>query len=231
MKDSPISTENLFLFLKKVPLLAVLDDATLLEFASFCYVKKASKGQIIFRRGDPSESVYLVRSGSVMEFAGGPNELEIVVKVRHEGDYFGEMGMFIDEPQLVTSVAVSPSVLIGIPREIFLRYVWSDVRLMRYLIKVLASRLKKSGERLISHALLDARARLAYILLWLEQEEGGKGVITVTQEYIAQYCGLARQTAAGILGEWKQMNWIITSHGKIEVLDKAALVDVILESD
>jgi CRP-like cAMP-binding protein len=174
--------------------------------------------------------VYIVRSGVVAEFAGGPNELEIVIKERREGDFFGEIGILLAEPCLVTTVSIRPSVLVTIPQDEFLRLIQSEPSLTLYLLSTFARRLKISGEQLTAYAFLDAPARLAYMIMRLESDEGNRGSISISQEDLAQRCGLARQTVARILREWRSTGCIITRRGRIEVLDRARLNDVMRES-
>lgn len=229
MADFNISPTETGLFLKTVPLLAGLSENALLSIARVCSLKRIQCGQVLFRRGDAPEAVYLVKSGVVVEFAGGPNELEMIVKARRRGDYFGEMGILVDEPSLVTAIATQAGTLVVIPKQEFLTLVWSQPSMMKYIIKTLIHRLKMSSEKQISFAMMDAHARLAYVLLWLEQEEGKSGFITTTQEDIASCCGLVRQTVAKILGEWRRLGLINTLHKKIVLIDRAALVQVMLE--
>lgn len=225
---SPIQLQS---FLKQVPLFAGLDDSQLEALARVCYVKRVERGHIVFRRGDPSNAVYILWSGSIAELAGGPNELEIIVKVRHKSDYFGETGMLIDEPQMVTAMARQSSLFVVIPRHEFLILVWSEVKVMKYIMRTLINRLKDAGECQVTYAMLNTHARLACFILRLEQEEGGNGFITVSQEYLAQCCGFTRQTVARILKKWRKASWIITKYQKIEIINRAALVDIILESE
>jgi CRP/FNR family transcriptional regulator, cyclic AMP receptor protein len=225
-----VSTTDLLLFLKRVPLLAGLNDAALATLARACRVEHVPQDSVIFSRGDPAEAVYIVRSGIVAEFAGGPNELEIVIKERRESDFFGEMGMLLNEPYLVTTVAMRASELIVISHDEFLRLVQSEPSVMQYLLRIFARRLKISGEQLTAYAFLDAPARLAYMILRLERDEGSQGSVTVSQEDLAQRCGLARQTVARILGEWRAANWIITHRGSLQLVDRTSLSNVMRES-
>jgi CRP-like cAMP-binding protein len=230
MAKPRVSPADLLVFLKRVPLLSGLDDRALAIVASACRIEHAPKDAVIFSRGDPAQVLYIIRSGVVAEFAGGPNELEIVIKERREGDFFGEMGMLLGEPYLVTTIAMSPSVLVTLPRDEFMRLVQSEASITLYLLSTFARRLKISGEQLTAYAYLDAPARLAYMVMRLERDEGDRGFISVSQEDLAQRCGLARQTVARILGEWRDTGWIITRRGKIEVLDRSGLNDVMRES-
>ena len=113
---SRFSTTEILLFLKEVPMLAELDVETLEILAMGCHVKRVKRGHVVFRRGDSSKAVYLVQSGSIAEFAGGPNELEMVVKERHKGDYFGEMGILDNNLRSATAHVIEDVQLLSISR-------------------------------------------------------------------------------------------------------------------
>jgi CRP-like cAMP-binding protein len=219
---------ELLAFLKNVALLAGLSEVSLARMAGLCHVKNAPRGFVIFSRGDLAEAFYLVRAGLIAEFAGSRgSDVEVFIKERRPGDFFGEMAILLDEPELVTVMAVRDSALVVIRREHFLKLVDSEPSVASFLMRTFARRVKASGEQQVTHTLLQAPARLAYIVLRLEQEEGGHGTISVTQDYLAQRCSLARQTAARVLGEWRRAGWIVTNRGRIEIKDRAAISRVL----
>lgn len=213
--------------LKRAPLFHDLAPETLKRLSRLFSRKRVEKGKVIFIEGEPAEQLYLVMSGSVLEHVTGPNELEIPVKERLPGDYFGEMGMLIGEPQFVTAIAAQPACLAVLPRNEFLSLVRSEPSMSLFLLRTLAHRLRQAAEFGIAYAYLDAYARLAYVVLMLEEDEGSSGSIKHSQEELAQRCGLARQTVARILGEWRDAGWLRTARGRIEGIDRRALKQIV----
>ena len=61
------------------------------------------------------------------------------------------------------------------------------------------------------------------MLLQLDQQADNDGVIKVTQEDLAQYVGLARQTVAQALGQWRRVGWVETGRVRIEIKNREAL--------
>ena len=72
-------------------------------------------------------------------------------------------------------------------------------------------------------AFMDAQARLARLLLELEEQEQDKGYVTISQDELAHRTGLIRQTVAKALGEWRRAGWLITGRGRILILNRKAL--------
>ena len=71
------------------------------------------EGQFLFRQGDPSDLVYVVRSGEieiVRERADGAEERVTVIGA---GGYFGELGPMLNLPRSASARALRPTVLTG----------------------------------------------------------------------------------------------------------------------
>ncbi len=189
--------------------------------------KQVEKGNVVFSEGDPAEALYLVLKGSIVEHLTGLNDAEIVVKERLPGDYFGEMGMLLNEPQFVTAIARHSTALAILPKKEFLSLVKTEPTLSLFLLRTLAHRLRLSAQMGISYACFDAPARLAYLILTLESEEGQSFSIAHSQEELGQRCGLARQTVSRILGEWRKAGWLKTCRNRIEAIDRKALQHIL----
>ena len=90
------------------------------------------------------------------------------------------------------------------PRQAFLGILEAEPALARRILELTANRLRGSSERESALAFLDAQARLARLLLQLEQQAPEKGYVTISQEELAQRTGQTRQTVAKALGRWRQ---------------------------
>jgi len=219
-----VDASDLISFFKTVPLLVGLSDSSLLNLALKCRTRNVPRGYIVFSRGDTAEVFYIIYTGMTAEFAGSPRgDVEIFIKERRQGDFFGEMGILLDEPATVTEMAIHDSTLVIIRRDVFLKLVDQEPSVASFLMRTFARRVKASGEQQATNTLLQAPSRLAYIVLRLEQEEGSRGIISETQDYLAQRSGLARQTVARILGEWQKKGWISTHRGWLQVNDRMAI--------
>jgi len=189
----------------------------------YCTYKKVEKGCVIFTEGDPADHLYLIVKGTVSEHVMGLNDFDMVVKERLHGDYLGELGMLLNESQFVTAIAASTSTIAILPKKEFLYLVHTEPSLSLFMLRTLAYRLKLAAQINISYAFFDAPERLAYLILSLERDEGGVGAISHSQEELGRRCGLARQTVARILGEWRSSGWLRTGRSVIDRIDRNAL--------
>jgi CRP-like cAMP-binding protein len=182
-----------------------------------------SKGEILFFQSDPSDSAYLVHSGSISIVLTSSDGREMVINEMHSGDLFGELGIITQRSRSTNAVARSDSELLVIPRQTFLKVMDNEPQLTRTLLEITANRLQVSGRRESALAFLDAQARLARLLLELEEQEQDKGYVTISQDELAHRTGLIRQTVAKALGKWRRAGWLITGRGRILILDRKAL--------
>jgi len=70
-------------------------------------------GEFLFRQGDPSDLVYLIRSGEIEILREKSDGEEEHVTVIGPGGYFGELGPMLNLPRSASARALQPTVLTG----------------------------------------------------------------------------------------------------------------------
>ncbi len=223
IKELRVSPADLLPFLQRVSLFSDLQPSALALFARVSRVRTVEKGQVVFDKDDPGEAAYIVRSGTIAITLNTPDGRELIINEMHEGDCFGELALVTGEPRSAGAIARDMSELVVIPRAEFLDELEREPALMRHVLQITAGWLRRSTERESALAFLDAPARLAQLLLELDRRESATGYLTVSQEEIGQRVGVARQTAARILGQWRRAGWILTGRGRIVLLNRNAL--------
>ena len=76
-------------------------------------------GDILFRQGDPSDLVFVVRSGQIELFRERDDGTEEPLKVVGRDGYFGELGPMMNLPRSATARALEPSTLVGYGVKLF----------------------------------------------------------------------------------------------------------------
>ena len=71
------------------------------------------KGEVIFREGDPGESMFEVYTGKVGVYAGYGTPGEKLLMEYYPDDYFGEMGLIDRAPRSATAVAMENGTSLG----------------------------------------------------------------------------------------------------------------------
>ena len=158
--------------------------------------------------------------------------VDVLVKVRSTGEYFGEMGILSNKTYPNTAIALEDTYLVSISRSQFLDTIWNNASVCKVIILELIERLTNSAQNMVNSMYLDASGRLAFTLVNLTTNSSQKCMnIRVTQSALAASSGMARQTAAKILGDWRKQGIISTERGRLCVLDLDALLDIILNSE
>ena len=223
MKTRSAPAAEILKFLRSVNHFSQLSEDSLLLLARASRFEHFAKGEILFFQSDPSDSAYLVSSGNISIILNSPDGREMVINEMQRGDLFGELGILTKKPRSTSACARSNSELLVIPLQAFLQVLDKEPQLARLILEITASRLQTSGKRESALAFLDAQARLARLLLDLEEQEQQKGYVTISQDELAQRTGLIRQTVAKALGKWRRDGWLITGRGHILILNRKAL--------
>ncbi len=126
-----------------VGILAPLDEAARVHVADGLHNTVYGVGEVIMRAGDPGDSLYIIRAGSV-SVRLGVDGLEKEVAVLHEGDFFGEMSLMTGEPRRATVVAKMDAECYVIDRALFQQTLRNNARLAEEIGKLLSEREMKN---------------------------------------------------------------------------------------
>jgi CRP/FNR family transcriptional regulator, cyclic AMP receptor protein len=85
--------------LSNVPFFALLDDQERATLAERIDVVTATTGETLFHRGDPGDSLYVVRSGVVELWFKNDVGERIVLETARTGDFFGEISLLDGGPR------------------------------------------------------------------------------------------------------------------------------------
>ncbi len=118
------------------------------------------EGAEIFRTGEESTEVFLLREGEVGIFqapAGGGQPVR--VSTVRPGEFFGEMAYLLGDRRTATTVALTPVSVLALPVRLFERFLAVDAKASRRLVKLLSARLSET-----TRLAAEAQARDALVL-------------------------------------------------------------------
>jgi CRP/FNR family cyclic AMP-dependent transcriptional regulator len=218
-------------FLRTVPLFLDVSDDVLTLFVRAGRRLRIGQGEILFLQGEPADMMYIVIQGCIAIFLATMDGRELVINEMRPGDCFGELALFTDQPRSTGAMGGEASEVVALHKDVFMQGMKMDPVLMRAVLDTTARRLQVSGERESALAFLSSKARVARVLLMLDQRTGRSGRVKTTQESLAQYVGLTRQTVAKVLGGWRKSGWVSTGRGRIRILDRPALEELAVQTD
>ena len=143
--------------LRAVPIFEDLSDSELRAIEQKVYVRRYVEGETIFKEGDPSLGVYIVKQGTVTVMRQVPQGPPMVLATLTVGDFFGEIGLVDDAPRSATVVATQAAEAIGFFKpdlDALVRHK-PDIGVKIYLgvAKTLSARLRRTSEDLYQQSL------------------------------------------------------------------------------
>lgn len=226
MSTRPREPEELAQFLQSTALFRDLSDRLLRTVAEYSRTVGLQEDQILFTQDEEAHSFYIVYSGCISLYLAMPDGRELVINEMHPGDCFGELSLLTGQPRSTGAMAREASTVLRIDRQTFTEMIALEPELMRRLLEVTAHRLSKSSDRESALAFLSSEGKIARALLMLEADSQDSDMVPVTQSELGTYVGLARQTVARILGEWREADLVATHRGRIEIRDRPALMQL-----
>lgn len=108
--------------------------------------KILAPGDILFREGDPPNSVYLIKGGEI-EISKGEGTKKRVIAVLKEGDFLGEMAVIDGSSRSATATAITETRLITLNTKDFKNEIEKDP-MIGALVFTLIKRLRKTNQKL-----------------------------------------------------------------------------------
>ncbi len=109
-------------------------------------MKEFKTGEVIFRQGDPGESMYDIFSGRVGIYAGYGTANEKLLTELKAGDFFGEMGLLDKAPRSATVVALEDTLAYVISEADFNDYFIKQPEKALIIMRQLSQRLRQRTE-------------------------------------------------------------------------------------
>lgn len=128
--------------LKKLPLFREIPENILTRIAAHSEIRELNRGDILVREGEPSDSLFIIRTGWVKVVAKGVQGEEIILNQCGPGQIIGEMSLLDQEARSNTIIALSPVKLIEIKYSIILELVDESPLLTMALLRDMSSRLR-----------------------------------------------------------------------------------------
>lgn len=105
--------------LPKIPLLAELDQAELIEVVNNLKYSSFSLGDMICRAGDEGTSIYVITEGFIKIFIEGVAGEKIEIAKLGAGDFFGEAGFFTNGKRNASVMAIDDTKVLEITKDAF----------------------------------------------------------------------------------------------------------------
>jgi CRP/FNR family transcriptional regulator, cyclic AMP receptor protein len=191
--------------------------------------RRFRRGEIVFRRGDPAETLHLVVRGHFAARLETEPAETVTMAVHGPGEAFGELALLeAGEARSTTVAALGAAETLAVDRADFarLRQRYPDVN--DVLARLLARRLRRTSELLSEVLFLPAEIRILRRLTELARLYGGADggdVIPLGQAELAGLAGTSRATVNRVLRAERERGTVLLQRGQVTVVDALALAE------
>ena len=194
-------------------------------------LRSFSKGAIVYRRGDPGDSLMVVIKGRIKLTNTTINGKEIVLYYVGQGDIFGDIAALDGKERAVDTVALEDSEVFVVYTRDLLPTLTNHPAAMLEVVRVLCEKIR-IGAGIVEDNSLEMRGRTARGLLRLARRHGRLDTgsaqlqLTISQEELGKFLGMSRANVNRQLGQLKIADLIRISGSEISIIDEKGLVDI-----
>jgi CRP/FNR family transcriptional regulator, cyclic AMP receptor protein len=186
-------------------------------------VRSFRRGQVVFTRNDPGDTVIVVISGRVKVVVRSADGGALTLAIIQAGGVFGELGVADNGPRSADAETLDDCQLLLVPRKAIQDICARVPAAAQALTSSIAATLRRLSEATADLIFLDLPRRVAKALL--SQPRDGDGVIRqkMSQEELAHQVGGTRQSVNAALRGFERRGWIEVHDRIITVTEAAAL--------
>lgn len=202
--------------LRTFPLFNGLSDETLAAASRMAMMRRIPRGQAVVLAGEKTDYVYFVLTGSLKVIVSDEDGREVILSILGQGELFGEMGVFGEQPRSASVLAVVPSDLVMISKSDFKHLMHDNFEVSWRMLCNLADRLRNADRKIESLALMDVYGRVARLLIDMSEDVDGKTLVVrkITKQDIAKMIGASREMVSRVMKDLSTQGLISeTDHG------------------
>lgn len=193
--------------------------------------KPIQKSQVLFKAGDPLNSLYAIRSGTIKTYTISETGEEQITSFQLPGDLVGfDAIMNMQHPSFAQ--ALETSMVCEIPFDILDDLSGKMPKLRQQIMRSMSNEIKNDQEMILLLSKMNAEERLAAFIYNLSRRYSARGFsarefrLTMTRGDIGNYLGLTVETISRLLGRLQKMG-ILSVQGKyITINDMVALIEL-----
>lgn len=224
-----ISEFNIPRFLATQALFSHLSPDELTRVATGCVVRRLSRGDTVFRYGEPCNEFHVVVLGQVKLFALSPAGQEKVIELVSPGHSFAEALMFTGKPYILNAQALTGTLLLSVGKQVILNEIQLDPRFSMRMLAGISRRLHGLVHDIESGALHTGMQRvIGYLLRDVQTDAGDDSTpytvsLPVSKATIASRLSLTPEYFSKVLHELEAAGLIGIDKRDIRILNPASL--------
>jgi CRP-like cAMP-binding protein len=205
------------------PLLVDLPPEDVRELLSIARRRTFERGEVVFHRDDPAESLHLIVRGRFAARVASQAGDSVLLDVLGPGQAFGELALLLPgERRSATVSALEDGETRSVFRDDFASLQRSHPGVKDVLLRLLAEQVRRTSDRIVEAHHVDADTRVRRRLCELAETYGGsdgESVVPLTQDDLASMAGTSRATVNRVLRDEEKRGTVTLRRGKVTLLD------------
>ena len=201
------------------------------EIMRHARVIRLARGDVLYRQGEPGDSMVVVVTGSLKVTKVTAEGKDIVLGFLKPGALTGEIAALDGLERTASVIALEPVEAVAIYRRDLLPILRGSPDALFGLLDGLCGRLRATNKLVEGHT-MEADARVADCLVRLAAEHGSvqaKGTVIdlkLTQRDLGSHLGLTRETVSRTLSAFRDEGIIEIDGTQIRITDKERLAEI-----
>jgi CRP/FNR family cyclic AMP-dependent transcriptional regulator len=195
-------------------------------------VRSYGAGESVFGPSREPNEIYVLEGGLIRILRVTPTGAEFTLRYVQPGEVFGDIAVMSGHPRETFAQAKTASKVLHLPRAAFLGVLRAHSSVLYSVTRRIARRFIELQSRAEELIFLDARTRLARVLLRLAGEHGYRSEqgltigLPLTHEEVATLIGTSRQTASLYLGELTKAG-LVARRGRQVILPNPGALEAV----
>ncbi|MBI9042320.1 response regulator [Lutibacter sp.] len=189
---------------------------------------KYKTGETIYCQGNQSNHIFFIKKGYVKTFKINELGKEFITGIYSDNEYFGYASFVKHQPHAEYSEAISNTQLYKINKDEVAAIINNNHHVLHQFIEFLIDKTVSYKDKMILLAYGSVRKKTAEVLLILHKEfpVNSKNEIAISRSNLADLIGIAKETLARTLHDFKAEKLINFTSKTIVILDKKSLQKV-----
>lgn len=225
----PRGKEAVISELARVSLFERFDRQELDKLEALAQRKRYAAGTAVFFQDDPSDSLYIVLSGSAKVFQTSEDGKDRILRILRRGDSFGELAMIEGRPRSASVQTLEDTEMLALARKDFADFAGQHPEVLWKLLAALAEWVRRMNEEVLDLSFRDVPYRVLRLLSQLVERHGEAGpdgwriTLPLSPRELASMAGSNSETVARLLDRFESEGLVRRSGTAWVVPDPKAL--------
>jgi CRP/FNR family cyclic AMP-dependent transcriptional regulator len=215
--------------LARVPLFERLSGGELEKLEKLTRRQRFASNTAVFFQDDPSDSLYVVLSGSAKVFHTSEDGRDRIMTTLRTGDAFGELAMIEGQPRSATVQTLEDTELLVLSRRDFDGFASEHPHVLYKLLQTMCERVRRIDEDVLDLSFKDVPYRVLRLLSQLVVRHGESGPdgwrikMPLTVRDLSSMVGSNTETVGRVLDRYESEGLVVRQDESWLIPDQGAL--------